>query len=324
MKGSPRACSQKRLIEHVRTLYRPDDLALSRERSAGAVAARRSCSRWRCPARATSWPSRRGCSRERLRRQGYATLMLEERRAVRPQRRRRQLVDSFGRVVLFARYPPTRRQQELAYARQHFFLPHRYRDPFHRQRFSTESFVTYDAYDLLMVETRDALGNRVTSVNEIPSQPDVRTTTACCSRAWSPTPTATAREVAFDTLGMVVGTAVMGKAAGACEGDSLDRLRRRPDRKRRFSTHLANPTRRSARHPAARHHAPRLRPVRLPPHAKTSRNPQPRRRLHARPRDPRQRSYRRHADQDPAQLLLLRRLRPRDPEEDPGRAGSPA
>ena len=52
--------------------------------------------------------------------------------------------------------------QELAYARQHFFLPHRYRDPFHTNAVSTESFVTYDAYDLLMVETRDALGNRVT------------------------------------------------------------------------------------------------------------------------------------------------------------------
>ena len=52
--------------------------------------------------------------------------------------------------------------QELAYARAHFFLPHRYRDPFHTNAVSTESFVTYDAYDLLMLETRDALGNRVT------------------------------------------------------------------------------------------------------------------------------------------------------------------
>ena len=52
--------------------------------------------------------------------------------------------------------------QELAYAQSHFFLPHRARDPFHTIAVSTESFVSYDAYDLLMVETRDALGNRVT------------------------------------------------------------------------------------------------------------------------------------------------------------------
>ena len=62
-------------------------------------------------------------------------------------------------------HSPERRDtaaQELAYARQHFFLPHRYRDPFHTNAVSTESFVTYDAYDLLVLETRDALGNRVT------------------------------------------------------------------------------------------------------------------------------------------------------------------
>ena len=52
--------------------------------------------------------------------------------------------------------------RELVYARQHFFLPHRYRDPFHTNAISTESFVTYDAYDLLVVETRDVLGNRAT------------------------------------------------------------------------------------------------------------------------------------------------------------------
>src|SRR5262249_49758894 len=52
---------------------------------------------------------------------------------------------------------------ELAHAREHFFLPHCYRDPFHTDAVSTESFVSYDAYDLLMLETRDALGNRVTA-----------------------------------------------------------------------------------------------------------------------------------------------------------------
>ena len=59
-------------------------------------------------------------------------------------------------------------------------------------------------YDLLPIATRATpLGNTRAASS---------TTTACCSRAWSPTRTATAREVAFDALGMVVGTAVMGKA----------------------------------------------------------------------------------------------------------------
>ena len=72
-------------------------------------------------------------------------------------------------------------------------------------------------------------------------------------------------------------------------------------------------------HPAARQHAAGLRPVRLPAHAR--RGPAATGRgLHPGPRNPRRRPGGRRADRDPAQLLLLRRLRPRDPEEDPGRA----
>ena len=84
---------------------------------------------------------------------------------------------------------PTARTQELAFARRHFFLPHRVRDPFHTSAVSTESFVTYDHYDLLVEETRDALGNRVTA-GERNARPGpsrrcgARTTTACCSRRW--------------------------------------------------------------------------------------------------------------------------------------------
>jgi RHS repeat-associated protein len=103
--------------------------------------------------------------------------------------------------------------QELAYARQHFFLPQRYRDPFHTDAVSTESFVTYDAYDLLMLETRDALGNTVHAQNDY--------------RVLAPRlmtdPNGNRSEVAFDALGMVAGTAIMGKPLPApVEGDSLD------------------------------------------------------------------------------------------------------
>ncbi|MGH8567731.1 MAG: SpvB/TcaC N-terminal domain-containing protein, partial [Gammaproteobacteria bacterium] len=114
---------------------------------------------------------------------------------------------------------------ELLHARQHFFLPHRFRDPFHTDAVNTESFVSYDRYDLLMLETRDALGNRVT-VGErdsagnltIPGN-DYRVLQA--RLMMDPNRNRTA--VAFDALGMVVGTAVMGKPPPEpVEGDSLE------------------------------------------------------------------------------------------------------
>src|SRR6185369_6085219 len=54
--------------------------------------------------------------------------------------------------------------EELHHARRHFFLPLRYRDPFHTDAVATETVVTYDRYDLLPVATRDALGNTLTVV----------------------------------------------------------------------------------------------------------------------------------------------------------------
>jgi RHS repeat-associated protein len=98
---------------------------------------------------------------------------------------------------------------ELNAARQHFFLPRRYHDPF-----GQDAFADFDANNLLMVETRDALGNRVTvNVNDY--------------RVLQPrlisNPNRNQTEVVFDTLGMVVGTAVMGKPLPApVEGDSLN------------------------------------------------------------------------------------------------------
>ena len=96
---------------------------------------------------------------------------------------------------------------ELTEARQHFFLTRRYRDPFGR-----DTVVDFDVHDLLIGETRDALGNRVTvDANDY--------------RVLQPRLVSDANrnqtQVAFDMLGMVAGTAVMGKALGPVEGDSL-------------------------------------------------------------------------------------------------------
>jgi len=82
-------------------------------------------------------------------------------------------------------------------APQHFFVPRRYLDPF-----GHESSVAFDDFDLLMTQTRDALGNLVTvEANDY--------------RVLQPRlvsdPNRNQTEVAFDTLGLVVGTALMGK-----------------------------------------------------------------------------------------------------------------
>lgn len=100
---------------------------------------------------------------------------------------------------------------ELAEARDHFFLPRRYRDPF-----GQKTVVTFDSHDLLMAETRDALNNRVTV--------DANDYRVLQPRLVSD-PNRNQTEVAFDTLGMVVGTAVMSKPTdNPRRGDRLDVL----------------------------------------------------------------------------------------------------
>ncbi len=115
--------------------------------------------------------------------------------------------------------------QERDYAHEHFFLPHRYRDPFHISDISTESLVIYDAYDLLMLETRDALDNRITAGERDPT--GNQTNRGNDYRVLQPRrlmdPNRNRTEVAFDALGMVVGMAVSGKPLPApVEDDSLD------------------------------------------------------------------------------------------------------
>ena len=108
--------------------------------------------------------------------------------------------------------------QELACARQHFFLPHRFRDPFEQT-----ITVSYDSYDLLVQETRDALGNRVTAGERDPAGSLMMQGNDY--RVLQPRlvmdPNRNRSAVAFDTLGLVVGTAVMGKPEESL-GDSLD------------------------------------------------------------------------------------------------------
>lgn len=96
--------------------------------------------------------------------------------------------------------------QELNTARAHFYLPRKFADAF-----GLNTRVDYDDYDLLIVTTRDALDNTISAENDY--------------RVLQPRlvidPNRNRTEVAFDTLGMVVATAVMGKE-GQYVGDLLE------------------------------------------------------------------------------------------------------
>jgi RHS repeat-associated protein len=107
--------------------------------------------------------------------------------------------------------------QELAYAQQHFFIPCLFQDPF--QQVTT---ITYDLYDLLILDTQDTAGNHVTA-GERDGAGNV-TLRSNDYRILKPAavmdPNRNRSAVAFDALGMVVGTAVMGKPEENL-GDSL-------------------------------------------------------------------------------------------------------
>jgi RHS repeat-associated protein len=126
--------------------------------------------------------------------------------------------------AFYSANPTDTAAQELVQAHAHFFIPRRYRDPFHTNAVSTETFVTYDAYDLQMEETRDAMGNRVT-VGERDAAGNILTA-AHDYRLLRPRavmgPNRNRTAVAFDALGMVAGTALMGKPDDVpLLGDSL-------------------------------------------------------------------------------------------------------
>ena len=139
------------------------------------AAARRAGIAGACPARATSWPSRRGSSPK-----STADSVTDA------HARRPKAATSTATATRTGGFPrggsSSRRAPhddpatELAHAREHFFLPHRFRDPFH-----TDAVEHRELRRLRRlrpaghVETRDALGNRRCTATA--------TTTACCSRA---------------------------------------------------------------------------------------------------------------------------------------------
>src|SRR5262249_35412687 len=84
-----------------------------------------------------------------------------------------------------------------AFARSHFYVPQGAVDPF-----GNVSRLTWDGHSQLLIQSEDALHNVVRAQNDYRVlQPALVTD-----------PNANRQAVAFDALGMVIGTAVMGKA----------------------------------------------------------------------------------------------------------------
>lgn len=215
---------QRRLIEHVRTLFRPNDLGTSQNNPLSLLPL------GVAESLALPGESYKPAFTPSLITQVYGdrvtdAMFQDEGRYVHSEGDPNWWIPS-GRVFLSPSANDTP-QAELLHARQHFFLPHRFRDPFHTEALSTESFVSYDRYDLLMLETRDALDNRITA-GERDADGNL-VTPGNDYRMLQPRlmmdPNRNRTAVAFDALGLVVGTAVMGKPPPEpAEGDLLDEV----------------------------------------------------------------------------------------------------
>lgn len=111
-------------------------------------------------------------------------------------------------TVFYSRNTIDTAAPELDHARHHFFLPMRFHDPF-----GNVSMVGYDAHDLTAVDARDPLGNTLHAVIDYRVLSPYVMSDVNGSRS----------QAAFDALGMVVATAVMGKE-GENQGDTLEGL----------------------------------------------------------------------------------------------------
>ncbi|KAK5442561.1 hypothetical protein LTS15_010985 [Exophiala xenobiotica] len=111
--------------------------------------------------------------------------------------------------------------QESAYAAQHFYMVRRFRDAFYSTTSNTEVFVTYDDYDLLVVETVDPYGNRITAgVRDAAQILQVHNDYRVLAPVLVMEPNRNRTAVAYDDLGRLTAQAVIGKPEESL-GDTL-------------------------------------------------------------------------------------------------------
>jgi RHS repeat-associated protein len=203
---------RKRLIEHVRTLYRRNDLSgplPPRELESLAL-----------PFETYKLAFTRGLIGNVYGPKVTDSMLVDDGHYVQTENPDRWWISS-GRVF-YSGGKNDGSAAELVNARQHFFLSRRYQDPF-----AQSTSVAYDNYDLLVLETEDALANRITcgerddtlpvdDPNRIKSENDYRV----LEPRLITDPNGNRAAVSFDAMGMVAGTAVRGKTNETL-GDSL-------------------------------------------------------------------------------------------------------
>ena len=217
---------QKRLIEHVRILYRKDDLS--------SLLPLGQIEPMALPGESYQLAFTAGLAKQIYVDSGKVTqpildkVLANEGSYVHSEGDTNWWIPS-GRVYFHPdsnpEHPATTAGQELKETQQHFYLPRKYVSPFHTNAVSTVSLVTFDAYDLLTIETIDALDNRVT-VGERQLDGTIDPNVAGNNyRVLQPTlvmgPNRNRSQVIFDAMGMVAGSAVMGKPEESL-GDVLD------------------------------------------------------------------------------------------------------
>jgi RHS repeat-associated protein len=226
--ASPTNGKQRRLIKQIRTLYRKDNLsAFLRLGEIEPMA---------LPGESYRLALTPGLAKEifvdsgKLSQAELNTALADEGRYVHSQGDGNWWIPS-GRIF-YSSGSNDDAATEWAEAKAHFYLPRRYRDPFHKLdgTWDTETFVDYDPYDLLVLETRDVLENQVT-VGErryvLPDGTVMPSKGGHNYRVLQPSlvmdPNRNRSEVVFDALGMVAGTIVMGKPEdNPAKGDRLD------------------------------------------------------------------------------------------------------
>jgi len=219
---------RKRLIEHIRTLYRSDDLT--------SLLPLHSHQPLALPGESYRLAYTSGLARQvfvdsgKLNQTELDTVLANDGGYVHSEGDNNWWLPS-GRIF----YSPGTNDDaatEAAEARAHFYLPRRYRDPFHTTNpaWHTETLVDYDLYNLLVRETCDAKCNQVTAGERtyvladktvLPAKPGIDYRVLQPSLVMDPNRNRTA--VKFDALGLVVGTAVMGKPEDSLpNGDRFD------------------------------------------------------------------------------------------------------
>jgi RHS repeat-associated protein len=117
------------------------------------------------------------------------------------------------------RYAPPGSASELTFGQLNFFLRCQFIDPFQQV-----TVVTYDPYNLLVWSTQDAVGN-LTTVGDRSADGSPASNYnnyRVMQPAWITDPNGNRSAAEFDALGLVVGTAVMGKLTDSPKlGDSL-------------------------------------------------------------------------------------------------------